>query len=512
MYVLYRGFHYTPDQTIPARNTLDDTVGKDCKAPYTHFANIYSAASLASSKSLQNLKESGRVLVDNQSYPSLYDWMQEYYVNEYTKFKNELRQANSRLNYCLATQCQLTPNNVFLISTSLNPNTAIKYASGIFFPLEHRRTPLFPSENTVLGHLDIFVIPVREIAKYYPYFVVEEFARHHITIPHRFTMKNYTLAEEVNFPFYLPGHFHVGRVAIDIADNSQFRIPPRNRTRWGCDDWMREQIQRYADVVDKRVMSYLKTNRKTRVYLGPLTYQLEKRAYHLEPSQAVILRRKIEDQINAFGRLFFEPTTQRVDINGQVDLNFVTAYALQNLGYRGYPMEIDMPFSLDSEATKWFSIILEAPGIQRLILEGPNTEGVHDLIEYDEQNIQRGQVPANYFLSEFPFWQSPHTSFYKMLKTLSKRNAPLNIDVTGQSLEPEAYEQLMDIAGVTVEDANRDDDEYYANEWWEDMGMQQEGFGGGFVEDISSDGSKSSDSLDKLAERLEEMRMDNDSD
>ena len=59
-----------------------------------------------------------------------------------------------------------------------------------------------------------------------------------------------------------------------------------------------------------------------------------------------------------------------------------------------------------------------------------------------------------------------------------------------------------------MEDSNRHDDEYYANEWWEDMGNQPRWI----CRDMSTSEEKdsySSDSLDDLADQLEDMHVGN---
>lgn len=514
VYVLFRGIHYTNGQVVPPKANIEGVINQDCEAPYVSTANISSASALRKSTRLQSLRDTGVVMANGQKFPSMYDCMAQRYVDGYKSFLQAVGDPNSALRAELLNRCNLTPDNIFLISTSLSAYVGLKYAAGICStPSDNRREPVNDNQlvDPILGYLDVFVIPAREIGSLYPYFVLEEFARHHIAIPYSISKdkrKDYTLAEEVIVPFLIPAQYHKWRFTVDVTEkDAKFSKPDVAANRkWGDVEWIRYHMGKFAKDVESNVSQWLTANRKKRVYLGPLTHQLEKRSYHLVPSQAVAIRGRIEQEFNTFGHLFFDSGSQRIIVNREVNLGFIAAYALQQLGYRGYPMEIDMPFSLDSEKTAWFSVVLEAPNIERLVLQGADTDGVRDLIEYDEENVQKGQVPAEYFLQEFPFWQTPHKSFFKLVGALSKRNRPLVFDVTGQSLDPESYDALQELQHVTVEDSNRHDDEYYANEWWEDMGNQQ----GGYVEDMSTSEEKdsySSDSLDDLADRLEDMHV-----
>lgn len=468
-YVLYRGFHYTPSQLVPNKDDIPVN-RQDCLAPYTHFAQIDNVSALQNSTKLQSLHKSGCFQVNNQAYPSLYDWMQQYYVNEYAQFKDDLQKPASQLRQNLKLYCKLSPDNIFLISTSLNPVTALKYSAGMCSPQEFRKFPISEHDGVktltdpILGFLDIFVISAKEITTYYPYFVVEEFALHHIDIPYKFKQTDYTLAEEVNFPFYIPGKYHYVRIAIDVAS---FKKPKKNPERWGNDRWMSEQFHQYGSKLDAFVTKRIEQLRKQRVFLGPLTRLLQGRINHLKPSDAVEVRNAIMIQILQLKKQSFNFLTRTIT-TAPISLDIYTAYALEKLAHMGFKLMVTFKrVSFEKDIVELLPILIKESNLVNINLPGEDEGGIWQQIE--EKEKASGGLPTDYYNQPFPLWRKAHDSMEIVLSYLKKRKTKIILDITGQSLDPEDYAKLVDMPDhIDVIDKNRSDDEQFAEEDWKD--------------------------------------------
>ena len=132
-YVLFRGFHYTPGQVIQPKQTIDSATNTDCKSLYTSQASLSSDQSSELAKKLQILYTSGAIKRGDTFFPSAYDEMQEYFVNEYASMRTALQRHSSKIRHDLHSY-NIHCNDIFLISTSLSSYIALKYAAGLCTP------------------------------------------------------------------------------------------------------------------------------------------------------------------------------------------------------------------------------------------------------------------------------------------------------------------------------------------------------------------------------------------
>lgn len=458
-YVLFRGFHFTPTQVVPAKAVLETDRNIDCKAPYTSRASLSTDQASQAAESLQRLYNHGPYIQNARRFLSEYDYLQEYYVNQYTQMKQELRTNDSRIRTMLERRCGL-PNcdDIFLVSTSLDPYVALKYSAGICIPSDYRRLPTQQQEggqqiiaHPILGYVDIFFIPVNKMRPLHPYFVVEEFVRLHIDLPYRYRQKDYTLAEEVNFPFQIPGEFHKCRIVVDVSDL------PFHKWRT-VDDCLRYYLKNQGAVLQNRINQWFVAQNKTRIFMGPLAFRLQRRTQHLVPVEAVRTRNRIEEQIGMIVTQFYDSDEQSFEIT-DVPVNFYTSYALQNLGLRGYPISITVNFSLQSRKAVHLAPILEGSFINALKLIGNDSYGI-TMEQEIEHNQNYGIGTNNMLFEEFP-WRTPYKrAFESIIAALRKRQHSLQLDITGQSLDRHSYERLIEANSSTeVIDDNRDGDE-----------------------------------------------------
>ena len=455
-YVLFRGFHFTPGQVIQPKHMIDSVTKTDCKSVYTSQASLTSDQSENLAKKLQTLYASGSVKKEDVYFPSAYDAMQEYFVNEYANMRAALKKDSSEIRRNLHAY-DIHCNDIFLISTSLSSYIALKYAAGLCTPGAYRRNPVRKNaknelivENPILGYVDIFFIPFGEMKLLYPYFVVEEFARHHITLPYKLKQKDYTIAEEVNFPFLIPGKYHHKRLAVDVST-----FPFGN---WkNPDDCMRYYLRKFATDIDAHIKKLFLSSKKNQIFVGPLAHSCFKVNHHIMPAEAIKVRHKINERIDFLVEKFFDNNHKSFDIE-DIDIDFHLSFALENLGLREYPINISTHFSLEKSKVRHLLAFINAPYITELKLIGEDTLGV-TMEEDMEHNRKYGIFSNNAGFQEFP-WRSPHRLFKPLVSHLKRRKNPLTIDITGQSLDHESFGLLMDSNNlIEIVDDNRDGDE-----------------------------------------------------
>lgn len=457
VYVLFRGIHYTNGQVVPPKANIEGVVNQDCEAPYVTTSGISPDSALRKATRLQKLREGEAVTVNDQKFPSMYDCMAQRYVDGYRSFLQAVGDPHSALRAELLNRCNLSPDNIFLISTSLSAYVGLKYAAGICSPpSDNRREPVNNNQlvESILGFFDVFVVPAREINSLYPYFVLEEFTRHHISIPHTCKQKDYTLAEEVIVPFLIPSQYHKGRFTVDVTNFSKPRATAARK--WGDVEWIRYHIGNFAKDIEGKVNQWLATNRKKRVYLGPLTHQLEKRSYHLMPSQAVAIRGQIAAEITNLGKEFFaNQHFDEFEVSGVV-LTFYRAYALQVLS-RNYPMRVYFNVAMASESLSFLIPLIDAAAVESIVLVGPDQNGIpgklrsyHDSDGYGEawQNYENFHNYKGLLYDEHQavfdnFWKTPDAiAWGNFLDALRRRKGGLYLSISGQSLSPEKHDEL----------------------------------------------------------------------
>ncbi len=455
-YVLFRGFHYTPGHVVQSKQMIDSATKVDCRSLYTSQAALSADQSSELAKNLQRLYTSGSIKRGDSFFPSAYDEMQEYFVNEYANMRTALQRHSSKIRQDLHAY-NIHCNDIFLISTSLSSYIALKYAAGLCTPPEYRRNPLGRNEkneivikNPILGYMDMFIIPFSEMKLLYPYFVIEEFARHHITIPYKWKQKDYTLAEEVNFPFLIPGKYHHKRIALDVST-----FPFRNRK--DPDDCMRYYLKKFSMNMDTYIKNLFLSLKKNQIFAGPLAHSFFKVSHHIMPAEAVRVRHKINEQIDSLVADYFDSGSQSFQIE-DIKIDFYLSYALENLGLREYPISISTNFSLETAKIRHLLAFINAPYITDIKLTGEDEIGITMEADMDH-NRKFGIFSNNAGFQEFP-WRTPHHLFKLLISHLKKRKDPLIIDITGQSLDHEAFGLLM-CANDVIEilDDNRDGDE-----------------------------------------------------
>lgn len=455
-YVLFRGFHFTPNQAIQSKNIIEATSQMDCKALYTSQSSLTKETSLDLAKKLQSLYTSGSIQKNGIFFPSAYDAMQEYFVNEYANMRDSLKKPHSEIRQHLSSY-EIHCDDIFLISTSLSSYIALKYAAGLCTPSQHRRNPLGKDtenrlviENPILGYMDIFIIPFGEMKLLYPYFVVEEFARHHIRLPYKWKQKDYTGAEEVNFPFLIPGKYHHKRLAVDVSD-----FPFHNRKN--PDDCMRYYLRKKSADIDMYIRNYFLSLKKNQVFVGPLAQACFRVNHHIMPSEAIKVRDKINGHINSLVTKFFDGQRKSFYMQ-EIDIDFYLSYALENLGLREYPISISTHFSFERSKVRHLLAFINAPYITDLELVGEDGIGItmEEVMDYNEKY---GIFSNNGGFQEFP-WRVPHHYFTSLITHLKKRKNSLKINITGQSLDHKSFDQLIRANNlIEILDDNRDDDE-----------------------------------------------------
>ena len=462
--MLFRGFHYTPGQVIQPKHTIDSTANTDCKSLYTSQASLSSDQSSEIAKKLQILYTSGAIKRGDNFFPSAYDEMQEYFVNEYANMRTALQRHSSKIRQDLHSY-NINCNDIFLISTSLSSYIALKYAAGLCTPPAYRRNPLGRNAkneliiaNPILGYMDIFIIPFSEMKLLYPYFVIEEFARHHITLPYKWKQKDYTIAEEVNFPFLIPGKYHHKRIAVDVST-----FPFGNRK--DPDDCMRYYLKKFSTTMDTYIKNLFLYSKKNQIFAGPLAHSFFKVNHHIMPAEAVRVRHKINEHIDSLVADYFDGRTKSFYME-EIEIDFYLSYALENLGLREYPISISTSFSLESSEIRHLLAFINAPYITDIKLIGE--DGIGITMEADmDHNRKFGIFSNNAGFQEFP-WRTPHRLFKFLATHLKKRKNPLTIDITGQSLDHESFDLLMcSNKVIEILDDNRDGDEEEEQEYLE---------------------------------------------
>ena len=343
-------------------------------------------------------------------------------------------------------------------------------------PPAYRRNPLGRNAknelfiaNPILGYMDIFIIPFSEMKSLYPYFVIEEFARHHITLPYKWKQKDYTKAEEVNFPFLIPGKYHHKRIAVDVST-----FPFRNRK--DPDDCMRYYLKKFSTNMDTYIKNLFLSSKKNQIFAGPLALSFFKVNHHIMPVEAVRVRHKINEHIDSLVADYFDSRNKSFYME-DIEIDFYLSYALENLGLREYPISISTSFSLETSKIRHLIAFINAPYITDIKLIGEDEIGITMETDMDH-NRKFGIFSNNAGFQEFP-WRTPHRLFKLLATHLKKRKNPLIIDITGQSLDHESFNLLMCSNNVIeILDDNRDGDEEEEQEYLEtsyDISDNEEG-------------------------------------
>lgn len=495
VYVLHRGSHFVPSANLcPTQKEkmlnpgTTDVIARfaDPSVVSAHRARSYAAK-------LQLLKYTGPFIdPGGQTFPSQYHWIQQYYIHKYQDFRNDMGNDTSPLRTMLKGVGITDCNNIFFVSTSLNANTACKYAAGVCFPRDIRYTPMITQgadgrptllRQGKIGVVETFIIPACDMKDLHPFFAVESFVAQDITLPFQFRQKDATLAEEVNFPFLIPVKYRVYSDAVDLDDaiiffdgknwheDAGLRESLASSPVAVSDSWLRYRLDKLATRLEENVNKFLVTHNKNRVYLGEQMSSWFEPGHHLVPHEAVDAHLQIKRCQDDIYRDCY-----RADIRECIvkypEYDFHTIYALRQIGMQCL-VSVTLDLSLGDQEVQYLPILIESPFLQELKLRGPDAGGVKPKVQYTMECFGNYRVPTDYFMRDFPYWRIPHSSIEALKGAFVRRPQgvqELSIDITGNSLEPAHYHALRTAAAaakdVSVQDYLRDQDEYEAFSFW----------------------------------------------
>lgn len=458
-YVLFRGVHFSTEKPIPAIPPAPQIV----YSPYSEKPHNRTQ-DIEKKRALETLKYIFSHRLPNGM--SAYDWIQDFYVNNYKQFKLDCANPNSMLRQLLMTQPALRDiNESFLVSTTFSAPKALQYAAGMC-GATNRRLPIenvnwvLQLTNPIIGYVDVFFIPANQIAGGNPYFVLEEFIKHNITIPHKHWAQNYTHQEEVNFPFYIPAQFHRARIMVDVRP---FGLPPRNPARWGNDAWLREKFKQMETQLELRVNAQLEQMQDVRAFLGPLAYQLNARTYRLNPTEAIANRNAIAQQIPVLRNqaqerqgtrheflLYAEPFRYLVIIN--FPFNFASVYALQNIAKTQYLDLGHLDYSFRAYNAALLVPLLESSNVIRIALARAPAKTISVQEEMYHRNVCSTQIAFFQKVKNYlqDVWIDTNPAILEtILNAIRKRRTPLSIIMPNEILAPRTQHLLLE-AFVTV--------------------------------------------------------------
>lgn len=470
-YVLFRGVHFSTEKPIPAVPIAPQIVYSPYSAkPQNRLQDTEKKRAF---ETLKYIVSSGAPDDRLPNGMSAYDWIQQHYVNNYKQFKLDCANPHSNLRHLLTIQPALRDiNEPFLVSTTFSAHKALQYAAGMCGPKNRRRLPIenvngvLQLTNPIIGYVDVFVIPANQITGGIPYFVLEEFTKHNITIPHqKWPQENYTHQEEVNFPFFIPAQFHRARIMVDVR---LFGLPPRNPARWGNDAWLREQFEKMGAQLELNMSTQLQQMHAQRAFLGPLAYQLNARTYRLTPTDAIANRNEIAKEIpvlmnkaeerqgmrNEF--LYAEPFLYLVIIN--FPFNFASVYALQNIAKTRRLDLSSLSYSFSAPNAALLAPLLESSNVIRIALARAPAKTISVQEEMYHRHVCSTQIAFFQKIKNYlqDVWIDTNPAILEtILHAIRKRRDQLSIIMPNEILAPHIQNKLLDAFAMVSADIQR---------------------------------------------------------
>ncbi|QEK39162.1 hypothetical protein [Candidatus Nesciobacter abundans] len=480
VYVFFRGFHFNTSFTedninkIVRESKQRNFQGIDCLSKYSAENELDENACSRLSNDFAKLYEQGSMKFQTgnsnstkRDFRSPMHAVQEMYVQHHDLFQEKLEDRTSELSQMLLETTDITTgeyiNSNFLVSTSLDPCSALKFCAGSCS--DQARKPEKRNGrfiNSLLGYLDIFVVPLDEIKILNPFFVAEEFATLGITINNA-SRKPYHKYAEVNFPFHIPGKYHRYRYFLDVSKESSF-----NKSENCKFTDLDKRLESITEKLNAIVSFILCTNGYSRIFSGSIMRSLSK-ITHFMPDKLKEFRKTIEHlrdslktnnprcnsiqinlnefciNINAFCERFYNPT-----LDSQEGM-FTAFQAVRYLGdFLDYNTNSPLPgyFNLhinlsnlnlnDPEIEKFIPIILSAKNVKAIkILGGDESIYWYDIdyrgIEKDLGIEDKKQLCEE----EFPWTEIKDCpTMIKLLKLVGESihpEADFSLDLTGNS-------------------------------------------------------------------------------
>lgn len=458
-YIFFRGYHFLEDQNIDlltlkqrgifSRPLSDNVINKD---------DIEEVTSKICSLNRPWSSEERKIFKSDCNTP--YQELVQLYTNSYKKFTSELKDVNSQSQKILSLVDLKNIDSNFFISTSLKASQAYKYAAGLkLYGNDHlRRYPMyqpnpkntshFKPKNLILGYVDIFAVPKKEVELLGAFFVVDSFAIGSTKLKHHFSM-NLTEEREVIFPFHIPSKYHCHRQPVQLFD-----LQPRKRLeRLNCGLWIKKLekaqdvdsrnqielnlVESYAkyqsDFMEENVKKDLAKKGKERVFNGP---QLMGLGETLIPADAIVTRDRIFQVESQITQKFFNKSTKNFSF--PVDtLDFYYSHAIRRISGLGYPVNITAKFSINSIDYENLEIFISESNIKNLSFRGDPMIASTLCKEFFNISIH----DFNAVMAMDKSWFQVNKVFFdKLINFGKKRSAVLTIDVEGLGIDPQHFE------------------------------------------------------------------------
>lgn len=485
-YIVYRGYHFIneDDDLIKSKIAIQNSETMQSRA--AKALEEKGVTLLDARQKIMSLKNSSCTGAPDKTTPSFFHYFIEKYVNNYTGFNADVQNSQSAFRKIL-DQLGVNIDCNFLLSTSLHPTHAFRYASGEKLYGEHqylRKLPQYDSQlrpkNQYIGYVDVLVIPAHEIEETGAFFVVEEFAKYHIKLCHHWS-KFLPAEEEITFPLFIQGKYHKIRIPVQSPDFSvaystncglkqrAFNVFKEQLSQSIDNPLTRKEIENkistqlsssLAVLWNEKIKQYLRSHQWTPLFTSP---SMQPHFDTLVPTQAVAIRKEVCNWINLFGRVGRVNNEININFdNFKTEFNFFNSHALSVLGRYGYPINIQASYFFE-KGFEFLPVFLEAPNLTNLHLVGQDyTSGASAAFEWaGDLNAKYGTARGNYNFQPGG-WREAGIGYDRFLNALRKRKQPLTLDITGQSLEPEYYDQLAQIPLLELIDDHRDDDEHEA--------------------------------------------------